>query len=157
MTARVYRGAPQPEQWPPTTAVNDTFWASSDPEVATTFAGNYRSMNDPRFPPAHITPAEVRFENPLVIDAEGRPWDNIPFGEKRYTTDAFASLARRKGYDGLVLRNVRDDGPLATTYAALRPGTVFSPLTGEQLYANGSGLPGLLGMSSDAQQGRAPQ
>jgi hypothetical protein len=85
LTARVYRGAPRPEQWPPTSQVNDTFWASSDPEVANTFAGNFHDLRDVDSP-ANITPAEIRFQNPLVIDAEGRPWDNIPFDGKRFTS-----------------------------------------------------------------------
>ena len=47
-------------------------------------------------------------------------------------------LARRFGHDGLVVRNIRDSidgGPLGTTYAALRPGTVTSPLTGAPIYS----------------------
>ena len=111
--------------------------------MADTYAANYGDLADIDLP-AHITPAEVRFQNPLIVDAGGREWDNIPFDGKRYTSDAFASLARRRGYDGLVLRNVQDDGPLATSYAAVKPGTVFSPLTGERLYAGILSPPELL-------------
>ncbi len=63
----------------------------------------------------------------------------------RDQTDSLADLARLFGHDGLVVKNVRDSGtggPLGTTYAALRPGTVKSALTGGQIY----GLLGLLGL-----------
>ena len=161
-TARVYRGAPGPEQWPPTSQANDTFWASDSPAVADTYAANFGDLSGTDLP-ARVTPAEVRFQNPLVIDAGGREWDNIPFDGKRYTSDAFASLARRRGYDGLVLRNVQDDGPLATSYAAVKPGTVFSPLTGKRLYAGApiaagaaAGAAGLAGSPSQSEAATMP-
>lgn len=151
LTARVYRGSPIGETWAPEGALrNTTFWSSDNPEVAGYYAGD-RGVGP------NIVPADVSFKNPLVVDARGREWASIPWGSGTTATDTLAKLARRFGHDGLVVRNVRDNfdgGPLATTYAALRPGTVFSPLTGERLYANGSGLPGLLGVSPDAQQGR---
>jgi hypothetical protein len=154
LTARVYRGSPIGETWAPEGALrNTTFWSSDNPEVAGWYAGD-RGVGP------NVVPADVSFKNPLVVDAGGREWASIPWGRGTTATDTLANLARKFGHDGLVVRNVRDvggGGPLATTYAALRPGTVFSPLTGERLYANGSGLPGLLGMSSDTQRGRAPQ
>jgi hypothetical protein len=154
LAARVYRGSPIRETWAPDGALrNTTFWASDNPEVAGLYAGD-RGVGP------NIVPADVSFKNPLVVDAKGREWASIPWGSRTTATDTLANLARMFGHDGLVVRNVRDNiegGPLATTYAALRPNTVFSPLTGEQLYANGSGLPGLLGAPSNAQQGRAPR
>jgi hypothetical protein len=154
VAARVYRGSPIGETWAPEGALrNTTYWASDNPEVANTYA---RVRGDG----PNVMPADVSFKNPLVVDAGGREWTGIPWGSRKVATDTLANLARTFGHDGLVVRNVRDmieGGPLATTYAALRPGTVFSPLTGEQLYANGSGLPGLLGVPSNAQQGRAPR
>jgi hypothetical protein len=147
---RVYRGSPVGETWAPEGALrNTTFWASDNPEVAGYYAGD-RGVGP------NVMPADVSFKNPLVVDAGGREWTGIPWGSGTKATDTLANLARTFGHDGLVVRNVRDNfegGPPATTYAALRPGTVFSPLTGEQLYANGSGLPGLLGVPSNAQQG----
>ena len=151
-TARAYRGMPDSQSWPPKPADTnyDTFWASSDPSVAETYTNPHRADAAP-----HVMPAETRFQNPMVVDAEGRSWNNVPYREKWYapiksrlSTDNLADIARERGHDGLVVNNVRDSGgtppwanqsadsPIATTYAALKPGTVFSPLTGEQLFAN---------------------
>jgi hypothetical protein len=58
---------------------------------------------------------------------------------------------------------VQDDGPLATSYAAVKPGTVFSPLTGERLYAGApivagaaAGAAGLAGNPSQAKAATMP-
>jgi|JRHI01.1.fsa_nt_gi hypothetical protein len=148
--ARVYRGSPIGEAWAPEGALrNTTFWASDNPEVANTYAGT-RGVGP------NVMPADVSFKNPLVVDAGGREWTGIPWGSGTKATDTLADLARKFGHDGLVVRNVRDSvkgGPLATTYAALRPGTVKSALTGAPIYSliaalAGQQLPGML--ESDA-------
>ena len=103
-------------------------------------------------------PADVQFQNPLVVDAGGREWTGVPFGGGTKATDTLANLARMFGHDGLVVKNVRDSvegGPLATTYAALRPGTVKSALTGAPIYSllaalAGQQLPGLSEVSGCA-------
>lgn len=165
MVASAYRGAAKPEEWPPTQNQNNTFWASSDPSVAENYAGNYRAVSDLesidpgainiRADRSNIMPAEMRFQNPLVVDAQGRTWKNIPWPGRglhdSITTDHLAELARQRGHDGVVVRNIIDDAPPATTYAALKPGTVFSPLTGEQLFSNPpqAAAAGTVGMSRD--------
>ena len=158
LTARVYRGAPGPEQWPPTSQVNDTFWASDNPAVADTYAANFGDLSGKRT--SRLPRSGSKIHSSWI---GGREWDNLPFDGKRYTSDAFASLARRRGYDGLVLRNVQDDGPLATSYAAVKPGTVFSPLTGERLYAGApiaagaaAGAAGLAGSPSQSEAATMP-
>jgi hypothetical protein len=73
-------------------------------------------------------------------------------------TDTLADLARKFGHDGLVVRNVRDSiegGPLGTTYAALRPGTVTSPLTGAPIYSLLAALAGQQYGANSASTGRA--
>jgi hypothetical protein len=146
LMARVYRGSPIGETWSGEGGVtslgtrNPTYWATDDPEVANTYAG-VRGVGP------NIAPADVQFQNPLVVDAKGEDWTRIPFGGRTKATDTLAELARTFGHDGLVIRNVRDSvqgGPLATTFAALRPGTVTSPLTGAPIYS----LLGLLGLGA---------
>jgi hypothetical protein len=108
------------------------FWSSSDPTVAQDYTALDLARDGlPNVQP-HITPAEMRFQRPLVVDAQGRPWSEIPGASGgTYSTDALAQLGKDAGYDGLVVRNVRDmkaaRAPVATTYTALQPGTVFSP------------------------------
>jgi hypothetical protein len=132
LMARVYRGSPIEEGWAPEGALrNPTFWASDNPEVANTYAG-VRGVGP------NVMPADVSFTNPLVVDAGGREWTGVPFGSGTKATDTLANLARMFGHDGLVVKNVRDSvagGPLGTTYAALRPGTVKSALTGAPIYS----------------------
>lgn len=131
--ARVYRGANAPEQWPPTNPRHDTFWASDNPAVANgwTMGGKGPAENP------HIIPADVQFRNPLVVDAKGEPWGDIPYNGTTMTSDKLAAIARAAGHDGLQISNVREGGgaPLGTTYAALQPGTVRST-AGSLLFSN---------------------
>jgi hypothetical protein len=130
-----YRGAPDAESAFRGPAV----WASSDRNVANTYA----TLADEA---PNVTPVEMRFSNPRVIDAQGANYRRVPYGDGQFMgTDQIARLARNDGHDGVVFNNIRDNvigqGDPATSSAALQPGTVYSPLTGELLYANG-GRPG---------------
>lgn len=51
----------------------------------------------------------LRITNPLEVDAQGAPWMRIPFEGNVYTTNDLAALAKRKGHDGLIIRNVEDN------------------------------------------------
>lgn len=160
VSARVYRGASLPEQWPPPAGYEDplrggkpAFWASDDPNVASAYT---------RGPEGNIAPADVDFRNPLVVDAKGGRWMHVPLpahapkwlgSTGTTTTEHLANWARELGHDGLVVQNVLDEGPSATTYAALKSGTVKSPLTGETLFSNApeAAPAGLLPMGGDDQ------
>lgn len=62
----------------------------------------------------------VNLVNPLIVDAKGRPWDEIEvpaemleedYGFGEYTsTNAISSFAYHNGYDGVIVRNVQDNG-----------------------------------------------
>jgi hypothetical protein len=124
VTARVYRGTGYPD------AENaGAYFASDNPAIAATYAEG---------PSPAVIPGDVTFRNPMVLDAAGGTYDAIPgYGGMRAAFDA----AQQAGNDGLVIRNIVDpmkgyDGPPATTYAALKPGTVKSATTGETLFSN---------------------
>ena len=125
-----YRGAPDTQSAFRGPAV----WASSDRGVANTYA----TLADEA---PHVSPVEMRFKNPQVVDAQGASYRDVPYDGRTLGTDQIARLARNEGHDGVVFNNIRDNitgsGDPATSYAALQPGTVYSPLTGELLYANG--------------------
>jgi hypothetical protein len=145
LSERIYRGASRQEQWPPTNPEHNAFWGSDDPLVTERYSHRRMDGDAPS-----TTPATVNFQRPLVLDAKGGGWDEIPWpGGKQITTTRLTDLARLKGYDGIVVRNVKDGGPPATTYAAIKPGTVKSATTGETLFANAKeGAPaGLLATS----------
>jgi hypothetical protein len=108
---------------------SDAWWASDKPEVADQYAASHAAEAE-GFTPA-ITPADISFKNPMVIDAQGRSFGDLP-GEF-HTTYYAEKAARERGHDGLVIHNVVDDGPPSTVYAAIGPNTVKSAHTGEIL------------------------
>lgn len=146
----------------------DMLFASSDPHTAATYA-NSAPNGDPVLSrygistQGAVAPLEMNFENPLRVDAQGSVWDQIPFNGKSWsTTDEIANLARERGHDGLILDNVRDGIgtagnylPPASTYVALKRGTVTSPLTGEMLFSD-TGRPSLFGSAIAGAESNTP-
>lgn len=73
-------------------------------------------------------------KNPQVIDAKRAKWDNIVIDGQKWSTDELADRAKQEGYDGLIIRNVMDEGdyrnPLNPTYsnvyAVFRPNQIKS-------------------------------
>lgn len=130
-------------------------WISSDPKVANTYTEARRRQMDPTpVDGSMVYPAEVRFQNPMVYDAKGRLWSDLS-AVNDLDADMLAIAAKRKGHDGLVLQNVIDDyraegSTPATSYKPLQPGTVYSPLTGELLYANGGRQGAATGAAANA-------
>jgi hypothetical protein len=85
----------------------------------------------------------LRIQNPLVIDAKDNQWNNIPWtdpeprddyeAQKRYwKTDKLAHVAKDRGFDGLIVKNVRDSGgetgadPMGTVYVVFNPNQIKS-------------------------------
>jgi hypothetical protein len=131
-------------------------WGSSNRDVAGTYTSSATGYTANG---AMMVPVEYRFRNPMEFDAKGRLWNELPVLTDKnrhivYETDDLARAAQERGHDGLVVRNVDDlqdgrGGSLSTTYKPLQRGTVYSPLTGDLLYANarpgaalGAGLSG---------------
>ena len=139
--ARAYRGVSR-DQF--AGAADQPVWLSSSPDVASSYAGSY-----PFDPSPSVYPADLEFRNPMTFDAQGGGWGELNVGGKYMDSDELAALARSRGHDGLIMKNVVDgpDGvgvPQATTYAALRRNTVRSPLTGETLFSD-TGRPSIFG------------
>lgn len=135
MVVRGYHGTgaddlinmPLEEKW----ALGSGPWGSSSPRVAETYS-KVMSYDVPK-----IVPLEYRFQNPKVIDAQGRRFGTTA---RSINSDIEAARAREAGHDGLVIRNFRDavgqDLTQADTYAPLKPGTTYSATTGDLLYSN---------------------
>lgn len=71
-----------------------------------------------------VNPVYIRIENPLIVDAGGAPWMAIQFEGKRTTTDGIAAIAKARGHDGVLIKNVEDnvndeDLPPADIYITL--------------------------------------
>jgi hypothetical protein len=124
VTARVYRGTGYPDA-----DTGPTYFASDSPQIAATYAEG---------PNPSVIPSDMTFRNPLTLDAAGGSYDAIPGHGSMFNA---VEAAKKGGNDGLVIRNIVDpmkgyDGPPATTYAAIGPGTVKSATTGETLFSN---------------------
>ena len=139
----------------PTDKITSKPWASDNPNVANSYTiDHYDNPTAGIADGSNVSPLRFEFANPLVVDAKGNRYSNVPIPgfepNKLYPTgtvgtEEIARLAGHRGYDGLVIKNVRDSaegGDVASTVInALKPGTTYSALTGDLLYANG-GRPG---------------
>ena len=150
----MYRGAPNSDGLFPT---DRPLFMSSSPEVAGTYAGMV-----PDGPGVgSVAPAQANFVNPMVVDAQGRAWNDIPFNGNWIDSNALTYWARDAGHDGLVIKNVTDHlgapGSVAPadTVVALKRGTVTSPLTGEMLFSD-TGRPSLFGSAIAGAERNAP-
>ena len=86
---------------------------SSSPEVAGTYARD-----------GSIVPAQANFTNPMIVDAQGRAWNDIPFGNNWTDSNQLAYTARDAGHDGLIIKErnrpcgFSDIGPADTIFCA---------------------------------------
>ena len=58
-----------------------------------------------------IIPAYLSLQNPLIVDAENQIWRRFEVeisGEKLFGTRSVMKYARNNGYDGVIIKNVRD-------------------------------------------------
>lgn len=115
----VYHGTP--DSFSP----DGNLWFTSSPNAASNYAAN---DTDGEFKEgANIIPAYIHMENPLVINADGASYDDINFDGDSWISDDLADEARRRGHDGLILKNVRDAGDNNTIV------DVFHVLHGRQI------------------------
>ena len=79
------------------------------------FNANAGEIVDPN---GAIYPVFLRIENPYEVDAEGNNWNDIYGSGEGYgtTTNDLVEEARMSGADGLIIRNVVDEGPHGAGY-----------------------------------------
>lgn len=79
---------------------------------------------------ALIQPVYLSMAQPLIVDAQGQNWAAIQFEGEIVSTDQLVEIAKARGSDGLIVRNVvdtiRGTGEPATTYAVFRPEQIKS-------------------------------
>lgn len=89
---------------------------SSNKKVANSYSGNLP-----------IYEVYLKMENPLEVDAQGKEYNDFA-AEMRSNID----YANRNGYDGVIVKNIRDDwsqekgGKVATTYVVFNPEQIKS-------------------------------
>lgn len=119
----------------------DRVYASSDPNVASVYArADLAAQYAETIPEAaafepRTFPLYMRFQNPFVIDTRGSSWDEISFRGQMLTTDQIADIAKSEGHDGVIFRDILDQGPMATTVVALDKNTVTSATSGQLMFA----------------------
>jgi len=144
---RVYRGTSRVEN--PNQIGN---WFTSNPYNASEFAKN-KSTED--FEPGAIVGAyHMALKNPLIIDAKGLDYNNLPAQKinKKHphlkipqnldeiTTDEIVALAKKSNkHDGVIFKNVNEsdavvDAEPATTYVSFRPNQIKSAIGNRGTY-----------------------
>lgn len=78
----------------------------------------------------------LNIENPFVMDAEGASWDELP-GEYK-TTRELSAWAKEEGYDGVIIKNVYDNGLYASRseYVASTVAVAFDGNQVKSVYNN---------------------
>jgi hypothetical protein len=69
-----------------------------------------------------IYDVKLHIENPMIVDAQGAGWDDI----NGLTSRDYALTAKQHGYDGLIVKNVIDCGPFATSLYEATTYVVFN-------------------------------
>jgi len=86
----------------------------------------------------NIKPVYLRIIKPLRVDAKGYHWNDIYFQPKDYrapeefTTNEIAAYAMANGYDGMIVKNVKDSHKgvknASTIYAVFSPAQIKSAI-----------------------------
>ena len=110
------------------TKFDESPWFSPD----ASFASQYATPGDDVL--GRVYPVDLKFKKPFSVSSDNYDanWQALGADPSAYNYD-LAAAARAQGYDGMAF----DMGPgMPNEYQALKPSTVFSATTGEQLYAN---------------------
>ena len=116
---------------------NSAFLFSTSPENAESYAGQFTWMTGHKEwkEGGSVLPIFLNIKKPLKVDARGDDWNNIRFKDDDWDINHIIKYAQRKGYDGLIVKNVVDTGEgssiKATTIVAFRPDQIKSVFSKE--------------------------
>ena len=70
----------------------------------------------------------LSLKKPLEVDAKENSWTDIPdpFNKGTIQIDDLGEIAQKKGYDGMIIKNVYDQGGFGTQYIAFSPEQIKS-------------------------------
>lgn len=80
-------------------------WYTSDRDGANAYS---ESLDGTFHTGANVIPAYISLRNPIEVDARGNRYDAIPFRGQEADTDTLAEIATSEGFDGVIVRNVKD-------------------------------------------------
>ena len=128
---------------------NKAFFFVDSIRVARTYADEMREFDYANAVPG-IVKSYLVLRNPLIVEADGAQWRNFVTSINGYEvtgTREVVKLAQRLGYDGIVIRNVRDPYtfkgaggklPAADVYVAFSATQIINAETGETMSPIGS-------------------
>jgi hypothetical protein len=126
----LYHGTPQENQF---YEFNGTIYLSSNRSVAGEYTHYRRTFGTNPRQTGRVMPVFVNLENPLEIDANRHLWRNIDvdWSDTPVTTRDIEEYAKQNGYDGVIIKRVRDnmydnDTTAADVYIAFSPEQVKS-------------------------------
>jgi len=126
----LYHGTPQENQF---YEFDGTIYLSSNRSVANEYTHYRRTFGANPRQTGRIMPVFVNLENPLEIDANRHLWRNIDveWSDTPVTTRDIEQYAKDNGYDGVIIKRVRDnmydnDTTAADVYIAFSPEQVKS-------------------------------
>ena len=77
-----------------------------------------------------VYPVYLRLLNPMVVEGRGALWSHIPFERGVYKTDQLSAIAKQRGYDGVIFRDIYDSmivqDVVSDVYVAFDPRQVKS-------------------------------
>ena len=81
-------------------------------------------------PTSGVYPVYLRLLNPMVVEGRGALWSHIPFERGVYKTDQLSAIAKQRGYDGVIFRDIYDSmivqDVVSDVYVAFDPRQVKS-------------------------------
>ena len=95
---------------------------------ATGFAGS----------PDNVYEGYLNFKKPLIIDANGRKWDDIASSHGTSTQEIISNVEKTKEYDGVIFKNVIDN--IADDAESGIPGSIYYPFDANKSFINESQL-----------------
>jgi hypothetical protein len=120
---------------------HNAFYATDDIDVAETYVDDSEPLQrvDSVFDATErsgIYRLYIRLLNPMIVEGSGRAWDKLsdPRAPELRETHEFAKWAQEHGYDGVIFKNILDDGGQgkyrinipATVYAVFDPKAIKS-------------------------------
>ncbi len=104
-------------------AFRSAYFFSSDPKVSSEFA-------DAKYSGANVVQAFLSLKNPLIVDADGASWVNIPYKGRTAGERTTMKEAEEAGHDGVILKSVLDG---AGPYGDMNPADVYVAFAPNQI------------------------
>lgn len=103
---------------------NGCFFFTDNPEIASAYGSTSDMFGKTDFKQnSNIIPVYLYMIKPLVINAKGSNWDEIPFDNDYYSTNDIVRYAQKDGgYDGIIIKNVVDS---SNTFLTKKPSTIY--------------------------------